>query len=154
VIDGETTYKFVETVAPTQAGTQTLPGSLVGIKDQQSVTLPEIYSVTTTEYVDPITGAPVKGVSQQYLYLANSAGQPVLTLTSATFTSTPASVAAAVKTAKHYDGEIALISVTLPVALGLAGLILLVLGTILVLSSRDYDYEYEEEDYSSGHVTA
>jgi hypothetical protein len=154
VIDGETTYKYVETVAPTQAGTQTLPGSLVGIKDQQSVTLPEIYSVTTTEYVDPITGAPIKGVSRQYLYLANSAGQPVLTLTSATFTSTPASVAAAVKTAKHYDGEIGLISVILPVALGLAGLILLVLGTILVLSSRDYDYEYEEQDYPSGHVTA
>jgi hypothetical protein len=156
VVDGETTYKYVETVAPTQAGTQTLPGSLVGIKDQQSVTLPEYYAATTTEYVDPITGAPVKGLSRQDLYLENSAGQPVLTLTSATFVSTPASIAAAVKTAKHYDGEISLVSVILPVTLGLAGLILLVLGSILVLSIRgeDYEYEEEEEDYPTGQVTA
>jgi hypothetical protein len=155
VVDGESTYKFVETVAPTKSGTQTLPGSLVGIKDQQSVTLPEYYSATTTEYVDPITGAPVKGVSHQDLYLQNSAGQPVLTLTNATFTSTPASIAAAVKTAKHYDGEISLISVTLPVILGLAGIVLLVLGTILVLISRREDYyEYAEEDYQTGQVTA
>ncbi len=152
VVDGESTYKFVETVAPTKSGTQTLPGSLVGIKDQQSVTLPEYYSATTTEYVDPITGAPVEGVSHQDLYLQNSAGQPVLTLTNATFTSTPASIAAAVKTAKHYDGEISLISVILPVVLGLAGLILLVLGTILVLTSREEYYEYEE--YPAGQVTA
>jgi hypothetical protein len=154
VVDGETTYKYVETVAATQAGTQTLPGSLVGVKDQQSVTLPEYYSATTTEYVDPITGAPVKGVSHQNLYLQNSSGQNVLTLTNATFTSTPASVAAAVKTAQHYDSEIALISVILPVALGLAGLILLVLGFILVLSSREEYYDYEEEDYPTGQVTA
>jgi Porin PorA len=155
VVDGESTYKFVETVAPTKSGTQTLPGSLVGIKDQQSVTLPEYYSATTTEYVDPITGAPVEGVSHQDLYLQNSAGQPVLTLTNATFTSTPASIAAAVKTAKHYDGEISLISVTLPVILGLAGIVLLVLGTILVLISRREDYyEYAEEDYQTGQVTA
>ena len=49
VVDGETTYKFVETVAPTQAGTQTLPGSLAGAPDQQSVTVPEFYAATTTE---------------------------------------------------------------------------------------------------------
>ena len=80
VVDGETTYKFVETVTPTQAGTQTLPGSLVGIKDQQSVTLPEYYSATTTEYVDPTTGAPVEGVSTAASVPAELAGQPVLTL--------------------------------------------------------------------------
>jgi Porin PorA len=153
VVNGETVYKFVETVSPTKSGTQTLPGSLVGINDQQSVTLPEYYAATTTEYVDPITGAPVKGVSQQHLYLQNSAGQSVLTLTNATFTSTPASIAAAVQTAKHYDGEIALVSFILPVVLGLAGLILLVLGSILVLTSREEEY-YEYEDYPTGQVTA
>ena len=58
----------------TQIGTQTLPGSLVGVKDSQSVTLPEYYQVTTTEYVDPITGAPVEGAVQPALYLENSSG--------------------------------------------------------------------------------
>ena len=152
VVNGENTYKFVETVAPTQAGTQTLPGSLAGAPDQQSVTVPEFYAATTTEYVDPITGAPVKAVSQQHLYLQNSAGQEVLTLTNATFTSTPASIAAAVKTAKHYDGEIGLVSVTLPLSFGIAGLVLLLIGAILVLTSREEYYEYEE--YPTGQVTA
>jgi len=152
VVDGETAYKYVENVAPTQSGTQTLPGSLVGVKDQQSVTLPEYYSGATTEYVDPTTGAPVKAVSRQDLYLQNPAGQPVLTLLQATFNTTPASIAAAVKSAKHYDSEIALVSVILPVVLGLVGLILLVLGCILVLSSREEYYDYEE--YPTGQVTA
>ena len=39
VVDGLTTYKYTETVPPTKVGTQTLPGSLVGVKDAQSVTL-------------------------------------------------------------------------------------------------------------------
>jgi hypothetical protein len=156
VVNGLTTYKYVENVGPTQAGTQTLPGSLVGITNQQSVTLPEYYQVTTTEYVDPITGAPVKGVSHQHLYLQNPAGQPVLTLLDATFVSTPDSVAAAVSTAQSKDGQITLLSVILPVGLGLLGLILLVLGFILVRSSREdyYEYEEEEEDYSTGQVNA
>jgi Porin PorA len=154
VINGEPTYKYVETVSPTQSGTQTLPGSLVGQPAQGTVTLPEYYQVTTTEYVDPTTGAPVEGVSQQHLYL-ESAGQPVLDLLNATFSTTPASVAAAVKTAKHYDGEISLVSVILPVVLGLAGLVLLVLGVLLALLGRTEDYyEYEEEDYPTGQVTA
>jgi hypothetical protein len=154
VVNGETTYKYVENVAPTQAGTQTLPGSLVGIKDQQSVTLPEYYEGSTTEYVDPTTGAPVKGVSRQHLYLQNSAGQPVLTLLDATFNTTPATVAAAVKDAKSKDGEIELLGVILPVVLGLVGLILLVLGCLLVLSIRADYYEYEEEEYPTDQVTA
>jgi Porin PorA len=155
VVDGETTYKYVETVAPTKAGSQTLPGSLVGIKDQQSVTLPEYYQGTTTEYVDPATGAPVKGISLQHLYLRNSAGHPVLTLLDATFATTPDTVATAVNAAKSKDGEIELLSTTLPVVLGLAGFILLVLGCVLVLSRRDEDYyEYDEEGYPVGQVMA
>ena len=154
VVNGETTYKYVENVAATQSGTQTLPGSLVGVKDQQSVTLPEFYRVTTTEWVDPTTGAPVKGVSQEHLYLQNSAGQPVLTLIDATFSTTPATVAATVQTAKSKDSEVELLSLILPVGLGLLGLILLVLGCILVMSSREdyYEYEEEEEDYRAGGV--
>jgi hypothetical protein len=155
VVNGESTYKYVANIAPTQAGTQTVPGTLVGVADQQSVTLPEYYQDVTTEYVDPITGAPVKGVSQQHLYLQNSAGQPALTLLNATFVSTPASVAAAVSTAKDKDGLITLARVTLPVALGLGGLVLLVLGAILVAASRRQEYyDYEEEDYRTGQVTA
>ncbi len=154
VVDGITTNKYVETVQPTQIGTQTLPGSLVGVNDAQSVTLAEYDHSTTTEYVDPVTGAPVEAQSSQDLYLVNSGG-PVLTLLDANFVTSAASVASTVKTAKHYDGEILLVSVILPVVLGLAGLILLVMGIMLTMSRRADEYEsgYDEE-YETGEVTA
>jgi hypothetical protein len=155
-VDGVTVYKFVETVNAAKVGTQTLPGSLVGVSDAQSVTLDEYDQSTTTEYVDPTSGAPVEGVSSQHLYLVNASGAPVLTLLDANFSTTPASTASAVKTAKHYDGEISLVSVILPVVFGLAGIILLVMGIILTISARrsdDYDDGYDAE-YETGEVSA
>jgi Porin PorA len=154
-VDGLTVYKYVQTVSATKVGTQTLPGTLVG-SSAQSVTLDEYDQSTTTEYVDPTSGAPVEGVSTQHLYLVNSSGESVLNLLAATFTTTPASVASAVKTAKHYDSEISLVSAILPVVLGLVGIILLAMGLILGLSRTEDEYEdgYEEEEFETGEVSA
>jgi hypothetical protein len=155
VVDGETTYKYVESVPATKSGTQTLPGSLVGMKGQASVQLDEYYQGTTTDWVDPATGAPVKVSSLQHLYLANSAGTPVLNILDAHFNTTPASVATAVSTAKSDDAKISLVSVILPVGFGLLGLILLVVGLILARSRTSYDYEDEPAgDFEGGEVRA
>jgi hypothetical protein len=152
-IDGEATYKFVETVNAQQVGTQTLPGSLVG-ETAASVTLPEYDTSTTTEYVDPVTGAPVKGVSQQDLYLQNSSGTPVLTLLHANFTTTPATVAATVNTARTDDNRIDLVQTTLPLILGIVGVILLAMGLLLALSGRrEAEYYDDEEQHESGEVS-
>lgn len=145
-IQGLKTYKYVETVAPTQTGTQSVPGALVGQAGQTSVTLPEYFAGTTTEWVDPITGAPVQGSSTQHLYLQDSTGAEVLTLINATFNTTPASVTSDVNTAKHYDSEINLVQVILPVVIGLVGILLLVVGLVMFLTSRRQEVEYEDED--------
>lgn len=148
VVDGQTTYKYVETVPPTKDGTQTLPGSLVGVKDAQSVTLDEYDQSSTTEFVDPATGSPVDAVSTQHVYLVNSSGAQVLNLLNAHFTTSPASVASFVRTSKSKGAEITLVSVILPIVFGLVGLIVLVMGFILVLTSREeleYDDDYEDE---------
>ncbi len=155
VVDGETTYKYVEAVPATQSGTQILPGSLVGLKNQPSVQLAEYYKGTTTDWVDPATGAPVKVTSVQHLYLVNSAGTQVLNLLNADFATTPASVASAVHTAKGYDAKISLITVILPVTFGLLGIILLVIGLILARVRAVYDYEDEPAaDFEEGEVPA
>jgi hypothetical protein len=155
VVDGENTYKYVESVAPTQSGTQTLPGSLVGMKNQPSVQLDEDYKATTTDYVDPATGAPVKVTSDQHLYLVNSSGTQVLNLLNADFSTTPASVASAVHTAKSDDAKISLVTVILPVSFGLLGIILLVIGLILARARAVYDYEEElAGDFEGGEVPA
>lgn len=139
-IDGLRTYKYVENISPTQIATQTLPGSLVKVPDA-TVQLGEFYAGTITEWVDPVTGDPVQVTRSRHLYLAGSSGNPVLDLLNGTFTTTPSSVAAAVSTAKSYDAKIAVISLIIPAAGGIAGLILLIIGMILGRRSRRYEYE-------------
>ncbi len=156
VVNGLATYKYVETVPATQNGTQTLPGSLVGAKGSQTVTLNEYYQGTTTEYVDPITGAPVKAISSQHLYLVNSSGAQALNLLNATFSTAPSSIASAVSSAQSKDSEIRLVSVIIPVVAGLVGLILLVMGVLLFGASRreEEDYDGYEGEYEPGEVSA
>jgi len=153
-VDGESTYKYVETTNPTESGTETVPGSLVGVKDQQTVTLGEYDQGVTTEYVDPITGAPVSAVISEHVYLASNASTPLLNLLDARFTDEPSSIASAVHTAKKYDTEISLVEIILPVSLGLVGIILLVIGFLLGRRPRAaYAYGDEsEEDFEDGRV--
>jgi hypothetical protein len=138
-VDGLTTYKFVENIPATQAGTQTLPGTLVGQQGTQLVTLREFFRGTTTEYVNPTTGAPVEEVSDQHLYLANSSGAPVFSVLSGEFATRSSSVAALVKRVKKDQNEIELVSTALPAAGGLVGIILLVTGVFLTLARRHKD---------------
>ena len=156
VVDGLTTYEYVETVPGIRSGTLTLPGSLVHVRGSQSVTLNEYDQSTTTQYVDPATGAPVKTVSSEHMYLENSSGVQVLNLLNAHFASNAATIVSAVSSAKSKDGEIELVSVIVPVVFALVGLILLVMGIILTLSVREapeYDDEYAES-YQTGGVPA
>jgi hypothetical protein len=149
-VNGLPTYKYVENVTPTQFATQTLPGSLVGMADQQTVQLGEYYAGTTTEWVDPITGAPVQVARSQHLYLAGSSGGSVLNLLNVNFTTTRSSVAATVAIAKHYDAEISMISVDIPAAGGVAGIIILIIGMILGGQRRGYEYVDEAEQNLAG----
>ena len=80
-VDGLSVYIFVENVNNQQIGSISLPGSLVGITDQATVTLPEYLSSNDTYYVDPGTGSPVKLIESQNETLTNpSTGGTALTL--------------------------------------------------------------------------
>ncbi len=140
-VDRLTTYKYVESVAPTRIGTQQLPGSLVGMLDQATVSLGEYYVGTTADYVDPISGTPVKVRSSQHLYLVDSSGKQVLNLLTGTFATTSASVAAAVNTARSYDAKVTVVAAIVPATVGLAGIIVLVIGVIMARTRPESDYE-------------
>jgi hypothetical protein len=151
-IDGLTTYVFVQKINNEQYGKPvSLPGSLVGMS-QSEVSLPEYLNATYTYYVDPGTGAPIKDVEQQSETLENpSTGTTALTLLSGTLTSTPATVQAAVNTANSGDTEISIVQTIGPLVAGLVAIVLLVLGTLLVLSADRYEYdEYEDDDETVG----
>ena len=151
MVDGIQTYKYVENVPPTATGTQTVPGTLVGLTSSASVTLPEYYTSSTTEYVDPISGGPVKGTSSQHIYLQNSSGAPVLTLINANFVTTPASVASVANTVKTDDNEIDILSFIVPLIVGIVGVILLAMGLIMYLVRREAPVY--EDDLEVGGVT-
>lgn len=143
-IDGMAALKFVEHVASDRFGEQTLPGPLVGMKDQATVTLPEFLTATNTYWVDPVTGRPVDVTLDQTISLKDSGGATRLVLLGGQLSQTPASVRSAVASAQRDHAKITLITGTGPLTGFLAGVIALVLGIVLVARSRqprvaDYD---------------
>jgi hypothetical protein len=130
-IHGITVYRFVERVSHGRAGSQTLPGSLVGRPDQASVTLPEYYTATNTDYVDPRTGAILDVTETQKLTLEDATGAQRLLLFDGTVAMTPQSVQAAVNLDQSGRNKLILLTVILPIAAGVAGLAALVGGILL-----------------------
>lgn len=150
-INGLSVYIFNQPINNQKIGSITLPGSLVGITDQASVTLPEYLTATNTYYVDPGTGSPVKVVQAQNEVLENpSTGGTALVLFNGTLTTTPQSIASATSTAQKYDNEISLLEDVLPLVGVLVGLLLLVAGALLLLGEGRQEYEYEDDSEAVG----
>jgi hypothetical protein len=63
-VEGVDVYKFVQVIEPTVVETRELPGSIFG-SDEESVTAEMIYSMTRTQYIEPVTGAPVDRVEER-----------------------------------------------------------------------------------------
>jgi Porin PorA len=135
-VDGLTTYKFVQQIPATQFGTTTLPGSLVAEKSQALVTLGEYAVDTVTDYVDPVSGGPVKSSANENLTLRDSSGVTRLLLLRADFTMSPSTIAGLVQNAKSGDAKIQLISSILPGVCGLLGVLLLIIGPVLLRSRK------------------
>jgi len=130
-IHGITVYRFVEHVSHSRAGSQTLPGSLVGSPGQASVTLPEYYTATNTDYVDPQTGAILDVTETQKLTLEDATGVQRLLLFNGTLAMTPQSVQAAVNLDQSGRNKLIAFKVILPIVAGVVGLAALVGGILL-----------------------
>jgi hypothetical protein len=136
-IGGLAADEFVEHVTATRFGTQTLPGPLVGMKAQASVTLGEYYQTTTRFWVDPVTGQLVDTAQDEQLTLRNSAGHQLLELYGGDLTMQPPSVAALVASARQRGRLVTLATTTVPVAAGLAGIVFLAAGSVLARRRSD-----------------
>jgi len=144
---GVATYVFVANVSAQQTGTQTLPGSMVGMTASE-VTLPEFYSAKDTMYVDPVTGVPLAVNDNVQQTLQDNTGTTRLVLLNADFQTTPGSVAKAVSRDNGGATAISLLKVTVPIVGGLVGIVLLVAG--LILSRRPEEEEYEDDELTVG----
>jgi hypothetical protein len=134
--DGMLVYRYVETVAPQQAGTETLPGVLVGMKHQLEVTLPVYYQAVITNWVDPVTGLPIDLERSETLTLRDSTGATRLTLFRTDLKMESSSIAKLGSTARGNQDKINLVNTILPLVLVLAGLVLLGAAIVLIVRRR------------------
>jgi len=135
-VQGIEAYKFVETVAPVQVATQTVPGSLVGTT-AASVTLPEYYQINLLYGVDPVTGALIYVDEHQTLTLRNPAtGAQALLLFDADLITPPSTVASVVALDSSGKTKLNLIETVLPLIFGIVGVIALIAGILLARKPR------------------
>jgi hypothetical protein len=130
-VSGTQAYKFTENLAPTQNGTQTVPGSLVN-QAAASVTLPQFYQTQTTYWIDPVTGALLNVTENEKLTLRNTDGSQALVLFSANLAATQDSIDGLVALDSSQVSKASLVGTLLPLATGIIGLLLLVIGIVLV----------------------
>ena len=129
-VDGTQAYKFTENVAPTQNGTQTVPGSLVN-QSAASVTLPQFYEAHTTYWIDPVTGALLNVTQNEKLTLRNTDGSQALVLLNANLVATQASIDGLVAIDNSQLNKASLVGTLLPLITGIAGLLLLIVGLVV-----------------------
>jgi hypothetical protein len=129
-VDGTQAYKFTEKVAPTQNGTQTVPGSLVN-QAAASVTLPQYYQTQTTYWIDPVTGALLNVTQNEKLTLRNTDGSQALVLFNANLAATQPSIDGLVALDNDQVSKASLVGTLLPLTTGIIGLLLLIIGIVL-----------------------
>jgi Porin PorA len=137
-VDGLKTYKFVQNIPETQFTTLEVPGELVG-SSQPSVVAPRFYSNIRTLWIEPVTGAIVKGREQVKQTLRDSAGADKLLLIDVDLKFTDANVKESVHLAKDGKSKLTLAGTTLPIVFFLVGLVLIVVSILLLMRRPDDD---------------
>jgi hypothetical protein len=143
-IQGIGVYRFVEQVPPSRAGTQNVPGSLVG-STRQTVTLPQLYAATNTYWVDPRTGGVLDTTQKQKVYLHDASSGKDLLLFNGTLAMTPASVSTAVGLDASGRTELDWFEIYGPLIGALVGLVALVAGIVLIRRRGDQPEEADTE---------
>lgn len=130
--DGIQTYIFKENVSPTQVTSVTVPGAFFHLR-ARTVTLPEMYEIHLTYWVDPETGALLNVNEDEKVTLRNPAtGGTVAVLFDGDLAATPATVTEVVGLDSSGRTELAWLDTFGPVTAGIAGGVALIAGIVLL----------------------
>jgi DUF3068 family protein len=135
-VGGTEAYRFVGNIPPTQNGTQTVPGSLVG-QSASSVTLPQFFAAQITYWIDPVTGALLNVTEKETLTLRDSTGAQALLLFNGNLVATTDSVDRLVAQDNNQLSKMSFVGTLLPLLSGILGVILLVVGFLLARKPRE-----------------
>jgi hypothetical protein len=132
-LEGVEVYKFVQVIEPEVVSQLDIPGALVG-SEEDSVTADRIYANTRTLWIEPNTGAIIKGQEEQDSYFEVD-GVREVTATAVTIGYTEESIA---NNAEEFGGLGNLLNIVrnvIPVWGAIAGVLLLLLGFLLLRGS-------------------
>src|SRR5580704_559742 len=130
---GIPTYKFEENVRPTQVTSVTVPGAFFHLPGK-TVTLPEIYQISLTYWVDPQTGALLNVNEDERVTLRNPAtGGTVAVLFDGDLVATQATVTEVVGLDSSGRTELAWLGTFGPLTAGIAGALALIAGIVLLV---------------------
>ena len=131
-LQGLTVYKFEMTAEPVQISEIDVPGSLVG-SAEPTVTAGRYYANTRTLWVEPDSGVIVKGQEKQLQTLRDATGTDKVKIIDATLIFNEETQKQQAKAAKDARGQINLLTRTVPIALGVLGLLLVLLGMFIII---------------------
>jgi Porin PorA len=131
-IQGVKVYRFEQRIDRMTLGSQEIPGSLAGDPSVPTVQTNIVYSNVKTIWVEPTTGIIVKGQQDVSQVLESMGGEHVLTLLDAVLTYDDATVDANAADAADSARQLRLLSIILPIAAVVLGLVVLVVGLTLL----------------------
>jgi len=130
---GIQTYIFKEDVNPTKVTSVTVPGAFFHLP-AKTITLPELYEIHLTYWVDPQTGALLNVNENEKVTLQNPAtGGTVAVLFDGDLVATPATVTEVVNLDSSGRTELAWLDTFGPIAAGVVGALALIAGIILLV---------------------
>jgi hypothetical protein len=134
-VEGLKCFVFESDVPDTIIGTLTLPGFLVGQPDVANVVTFQHYQAATTLWVEPFTGAIVRGGSHLTQWAALG-GKRLLDLADFDLLNTPDTVKATAEEISTKYAQLQLVYNWLPLYGPITGVILVVVGLLLLFRRR------------------
>ncbi|WP_435107706.1 DUF3068 domain-containing protein [Nocardiopsis synnemataformans] len=138
-VGGVETYEFVQEVEGEVIGERTLPRSVAGMEGEGDVTGDEVFSITRTYWIEPVTGSPLK-ISEDQNRVVVVDGEEVLTLFDAELVSNDESVQNAVANSEQGRTVLPLLQTTLPIACLVVGVGFIGIAVVLSVTGRRRDH--------------
>jgi hypothetical protein len=136
-IQGTRVYRFEQTVPETVIEQRQVPGRLVGGAEGTDLWADRVYSNMRTIWVEPTTGIIVNGQEEvRQVLRARGTGTEGVTLLEGTLAFDDATIAAGLARAADANSGINLLTLWLPIGLGVVGAAGLIVGIVLVRRGR------------------
>ncbi|MEU1208959.1 DUF3068 domain-containing protein [Nocardia sp. NPDC005825] len=126
----------LSTVANSPTNKLTLPAAKWGVEGDGDVTMARFYTNVRDLWVEPDTGTVIKGQEQIHLFYARTGDKPEVTALKSTLVFDENTIESQISVAKENIDKLSLYGRTLPIILGVVGLLFLIAGIVLGLLGK------------------